>query len=101
MPPLLHESPRVPNEVLQSPRLIQTTLDSPFVEISSRKSPGRHLASGLRKTVLREAVSCLENQGLAMAVLPEFGLHVYQQPAGTDFRALAEHKPGQIDYIIG
>ena len=29
-----------------------------------------------------------------LAVLPEFGLHVYQQPAGTDFRALAEHKLG-------
>ena len=29
-----------------------------------------------------------------LAVMPEFGLHVYQQPAGSDFRALAEHKPG-------
>jgi miniconductance mechanosensitive channel len=29
-----------------------------------------------------------------LAVLPEFGLHVYQQPAGTDFRALAEHQLG-------
>jgi miniconductance mechanosensitive channel len=27
-----------------------------------------------------------------LAVMPEFGLHVYQQPAGTDFRALAEHE---------
>jgi miniconductance mechanosensitive channel len=26
-----------------------------------------------------------------LAVIPEFGLRVYQEPAGSDFRALAEH----------
>jgi miniconductance mechanosensitive channel len=29
-----------------------------------------------------------------LAVIPEFGLRVYQQPAGSDFRSLAGHAPG-------
>ena len=29
-----------------------------------------------------------------LAVIPEFGLRVYQQPAGSDFRSLAGHVPG-------